>query len=165
MAYKDDYIQWFPVKVTAATASNTLAEAEHGTQFGTDSDLAMRVHCVEWHLGVNLSGQDNEHLKVCLCTMRALTTMPNLGDFGMIDMMDLAETEGAAGYAIILWPVVHTWLPPFVCAPVNISMYVQSTTDKAAYQSKTMRARIGYTQLQLVTKGDYKEVYQTWNRS
>ena len=93
---KDDYLQWFPCEVTSASASNTLASTNHNTNAGSDTKIAWRIHKIEWHLGVNLSGQDNEHLIVALSTRKGLTTMPVLTDMGCIALLDMAETEGAA---------------------------------------------------------------------
>lgn len=165
MGLKDDYMQWFPLKVTSGAASNTLTEAEHNTPMGADTKIAFRIHKAEWHLGVSLSGQDNEQLTVTASTRKGLSSMPAINDYGTIDQFILCETEGAAGYAVHNWPQNHSWMPPFIIAAENISMYVQSSTDKANYQSKDMRCRLGYTMVDLTGEQAWREVYQTWARS
>ena len=164
MALKDDYLNWFPLSVTMGSDSTDLASTNHNTNAGASEKIAWRIHKIEWHLDVDLSGVDGASLTAVICTRRGLTAMPTLTDMGVIGTCRFNEREGAAGYAVVEWPRVHDYLPPFVMAGANITMYGQADDNNASWQSKVLRARIGYTMISI--SGDvWQELFQTWNFS
>jgi len=164
MALKDDYLNWFPVSVTSNANSSTISETQHNTNASASSKVAWRIHKIEWYPDVNLSGVDGQSYELALCTRRNLSAIPNLTDMGVLGKYRMYEREGAAGYAFVNQPIIHDYLPPFVMAGANISMYWKGSADDSNWQSKTINARIGYTMVTIA--GDvWQEIFQTWNFS
>jgi hypothetical protein len=164
MALKDDYLNWFPCSVTTGADSSVIASTNHNTNAGASEKIAWRVHKIEWFPTVNLSGIDDSNFEIVLSTRRGLTVTPGIVDMGTIGIMRYYEREGAAGYVVQTEPVVHDYLPPFVMAGANITMYYKGSVNVAAWQSKVIEARIGYTMVSIA--GDiWQELFQTWNFS
>jgi len=164
MALKDDYLNWFPVSVTSNADSSTIASTNHNTNAGASEKIAWRIHKIEWHCDVNLSGVDGQYFDLVICTRRGLSSIPSLTDMGVIGRYRMYEREGAAGYAFWQQPIVHDYLPPFVMAGANITMYWKGSANDSNWQSKELRARIGYTMISI--SGDvWQELFQTWNFS
>jgi len=164
MALKDDYLNWFPVSATFGADASDLTGTNHNTNAGASEKIAWRIHKIEWHMDTVMSGVDGAWIKTVLSTRRGLTAIPGLTDMGTIGMFKTVEREGAAGYAYQEWPVVHDYLPPFVMAGANITMYAQASVSTASWNSQTVYGRIGYTMVSIA--GDvWQELFQTWNFS
>jgi len=163
MALKDDYLNWFPFKLTTGADSTDLVELQKNTNASASDKIAWRIHKIQWYTPISASGSANADWQLCLSTRRGLATMPDIIDMGVLDKLQQNESA-AATTGLIFSPKTVDYLPPFVMAGSNISLYWQGSTNSAVWQNKVLFVRVGYTMVTIA--GDvWQEIFQTWNFS
>lgn len=164
MGLKDDYLNWFPIEVDSGADSTTLTSNDENTNASAATKIGWRIHLIEFYMDVGGSTVDEANLTLGLSTRKGLSAMPALTDVGCIALCRMDEGIVTSGYNYHISPIVFNYLPPVLIAGSNISMYFQGSTNNATWQSKTFRARIGYTMIDIA--GDaWQELFQTWNFS
>ena len=161
---KDTYMNWFTMDVESTANPTTLVNANFNTGAGVGTQLAWRIHIIQWYSnGVWTGASDGSTINFGLSTRKDLTAMPELTDKGTISRhRQMMTVYSSASTVHTKWPFQERYLPPMLVASPNFSIYFQSTVNFAGQQSKEQMCRIGFTTEKL-TESAYREVFETWN--
>ena len=165
MAGRDQYMNFFSMEVTSGANASTLVNENYNTGAGVSTQLAWRIHSVEYYSRGSWSGATDQHRVTCaLSTRKDLSAIPELIDKGTIAVFTgVLNVYGTPANA---WdnryPIVQTFLPPMLVASPNFTIYFQANANFSGQQSAVQNIRIGFTTEKL-TESAYREVFETWN--
>lgn len=165
MAGRDQYMNFFALRLTTGAAATTFVEESYNTGAGVSTLLAWRIHLVEWYTDGSWSGSaDGNNVYLTLSTRRGLSVVPGLLDKGTISKLRMVNTVYGAGTGSqsILWPKQDHYLPPVIIASPVLALQYDASADFAGMQTKNWDCRVGFTTEKL-TDSAYREVFETWN--
>lgn len=165
MAGRDQYMNFFTLEVTTGASSATLVSADFNTGAGVSTQLAWRIHTVEWFIVGSWSGAaDTNNINLAISTRKDQSAVPALTDKGCIaKYRAFISLWGTAGNTLeSRYPVRQEYLPPILVASPNFTIYYKGSADFAGMQAQNVQARIGFTTEKL-TESAYREVFETWN--
>lgn len=167
MAGRDQYLNFFTMDVTSGADSSSVVTADFNTGAGVATQLAWRIHCLEFYSHGSWSGAtDGMSFSICISTRKGLSALPELEDKGTIarfrPVLTLYATANGTSALHIVYPHKIDYLPPLIVASPSFSIYFQASNNFAGQQSLPQICRIGFTTERL-TESAYREVFETWN--
>lgn len=143
-----------------AANSTTLVEGQFKTGLSVRGQQAWILHSAEVFFAD--TGAANNIQEIALCTVGELSTMPDLGDKGVIlKMRERLLYAGAAFAQNMLRPMEKNFLPPVPIASPNLSIYAKTGTDEAVLRSEEIQVRLGFTTVPMDAKM-VLEIAETW---
>lgn len=156
----DMFLQFADVSANLhGTDTSILVEGVRQTGLSVRGALIWLIHLVEVHFDLlDLVAASAHNMELALCTRKGLTSMPDVGDHGVICKLEAAMKTGGGP---IVGPSVLHYLPPIPLAAPSISLYTKSNSHLASWVDSKLEARIGFTTAPLDAAA-YTEIAETW---
>lgn len=140
-----------------AADSSALVSNDENTGLSVRGALIWILHLVQVWLPYKQSAVSSE-LTYALSTVSGLTSMPSLGDRGLITKMHIAFFGAGT---LMISPQVQHYLPPIPLAAPQITAYAQTDVNDVPYRGLEIEARLGFTTAPL-DAASYTELAEVW---
>jgi hypothetical protein len=160
-APKDLYMQFADVSVEFDSSdSSTLVTDKVNTGLSIRGQLIWLIHQIEVLFSTQEGGASNQQ-RIAISTREGLTSLPNLGDAGVIAKLEKQFLLATSGISLIHQPHTAKYLPPIPIASPAIHLYAETKNDSANFRGELIEARFCFTTAPLDAK-TYTEIAETW---